>query len=546
VTTTELSPVPVTVAQAGPRTRVVALVAAIVGAVTLVTRLALHRGGFDLYGDEIIYTALGRSVISGGFPRFEGGIFFLHGPAFLYLEAGWARLTGGPNNLIAWVYSMRMLNSLFAGGTAVVMVLLGTRVSSLRAGAAAGALFAADPFCIRQNDRVLLETSMMFWVLLGYLFFVSLVNKEPAKRDWMYAVGAGVLFGCAVLTKDEGALITVFPLVVAAIFGWGARRPWTLLTIGTAAAVYGVYVIVVAANGYFTLFWQTKTFGIQRLLGLIQITGFHSVGGGDLWARINSEAGVFWTTYFAVALAGPMMLLVLRYGSSRPRLLGLVYTAAALTLAYAVVFGTLEEQELYLLVLPSLLIIPVAIAELSRRRRPASETTPRWHARRVPAVAMITALAVTLGLNTATYVQWLRQPDNAFVRLYEYVTTHIPKGTALGAVSGDIDTLDGLGGAYQVGYWSTPAALSAAHAKYLVVLWASVTDGYSYLSPAQVDRLVGHDRPVFSAWGRTNGHVVLYRVPLSSGSVPHGRVLPPSEATRPEGMPGGRFARPPK
>ena len=31
----------------------------------------------------------------------------------------------------------------------------------------AGALFALDPFCARQNDRVLLETPMMLWILLG-------------------------------------------------------------------------------------------------------------------------------------------------------------------------------------------------------------------------------------------------------------------------------------------------------------------------------------------------------------------------------------------
>ncbi len=517
MTTTEISPVPVTVAQTGPRARAVALAGAIAGAVTLAIRLALHVRGFDLYGDEIVYTDLGRSVVSGGFPRFEGGTFFLHGPAFFYLEAGWARLIGSPHDLMSWVYAMRTLNALLAGATAVVVVVLGTRISSLRAGAVAATLFAVDPYCIRQNDRVLLETLLMFWVLLGYLFFISLVRKDPPRREYLRAIAAGLLFGCAVLTKDEGALITVFPLVVAAAFGWGPRRPLTLVTIGTAAAVYGVYVIVVAVNGYFGLFWQTKTVGIKRLLGLVQITGFNAAGGGNLWSRIAAEVGVFWTTYLVVALAVPMMLMVLRYGSSRPRMLALLYTAAALVLAYAVAFGTLEEQELYLLVLPSLLIIPVAVAELSQRRRSATGAAPRGRLRRVPATALAAGLIAVVGLNVATCVQWLRQPDDAFVQLYDYLTTHVPPGTVVGAVPGGIDAIYSLYGTYQVGYWDTPAALAAAHARYLVVQWGTVNEGYSLLSTSQVRLLIEHARPVFTAWGRTYDELELYRLPSYPG-----------------------------
>ena len=60
---------------------------------------------------------------------------------------------------------------------------------------------------------------------------------------------------------------------------WGPRRALTLLTVGTTAAVYAVYVAVVAANGYFGDLWQTKTFGIQRMLGLVQIANFNTSGG---------------------------------------------------------------------------------------------------------------------------------------------------------------------------------------------------------------------------------------------------------------------------
>ena len=64
---------PAGVPRARSRAGAVAIVAAVAGAVTLLIRLAMHRRSFDLFGDEVIYTDLGRSVISGGFPRFDGG-----------------------------------------------------------------------------------------------------------------------------------------------------------------------------------------------------------------------------------------------------------------------------------------------------------------------------------------------------------------------------------------------------------------------------------------------------------------------------------------
>ena len=59
----------------------------------------------------------------------------------------------------------------------------------------------------------------------------------------------------------------------------GPRRALTLLTIGTTVAVYAAYTAVVAANGQFGSLWEAKTSGLQRMLGLVQISGFHSSRG---------------------------------------------------------------------------------------------------------------------------------------------------------------------------------------------------------------------------------------------------------------------------
>jgi 4-amino-4-deoxy-L-arabinose transferase-like glycosyltransferase len=518
VTATRIRQYPAIAHHAKPRPGRPIVAAAIIGGVALLIRLALHVGGFDLYGDEVLYMDLGRSVISGGFPNYQGQIFFLHGPGFFYLEAGWAHLVGNQNGVMAWVYEMRALNALLAGGTAAALVLLTARASSLRAGIVAGLLFALDPFCIRQNDRVLLETAMMFWVLLGYLVFVSLIRPLPSRHDRLRAIGAGVLFGCAVLTKDEGALLTVVPLLAALVLRWGPRRTLTSLTIGTAVAVYGAYVAVVAVNGKFRELWEAKTFGIQRMIGLIQITGFHSKGGGNLSARLTGEVAVFWTTYAILVLAMPALVVILRRGGQLQRILGLLYFMAGVTLGYAVVLGTLEEQELYLLVVPSLLIVSVAATLIRHARQTGKRSTARGFSKVARVGIVISALVLAFGFNIATCVRFLRQPDDAFIQMFRYITVHVPPGTSIGAIDGDIDSGYSLSPRYNVGYWTTSAALSQDQVRYVVVEWGPVDQGYSDLTSSQVRQLVAPDQLVVSFWGRTNGQVALYKLPLPRSS----------------------------
>lgn len=506
--------------RAVPRAKTPALVAVAAGTLTLLIRLALRGRAFDLFGDEVIYADTGHSVTSGGFPRFQGQVFFLHGPGFFYLEAGWEWLWGRQPGLAAQIYEMRSLNALLAAATAVVLVLLAVRAGSLRAGVVAGLLFALDPFCIRQNDRVLLETGTMLWVLAGYLAFASLIRQPPPHRASARAVGAGLLFGAAVLTKDEAVLLTILPLLAAAWLRWRPRRGLILLTVGTTAAVYAVYVAVVAANGYFGALWTAKTSGVLRLLGLVQITGFHSSKGGSLAARLIAEGPDFVTTYLLLVLAVLALVPVLLRGDVRQRIVGLLYCAAAVTLGYALILGTLEEQELYLLEVPSVLIIPVAATLLGR----GSQARRRCRADRQRFTAMVTAaVALTVGLNLITAVAWFRQPDDGFARLSAYMTAHIPAGVrvtdaaadrASSAESAAPQVALALGSRYGVGFWVTPAARSKEHVQYVVVPWAEIDHGYSYLSPAQVRQLVAHGRLVFSFYGRTYGDLELYRLPL--------------------------------
>jgi 4-amino-4-deoxy-L-arabinose transferase-like glycosyltransferase len=489
-----------------PSRRAPGFLAAAVGVGALIIRLALHGNSFDLFGDEVIYNALGRSVATGGLPRFGNQVFLLHGPGFFYLEGAWQRLFGDPAGLMAQIYQMRMLNALLAGVTAVVMVLLAARLGSQRSAAAAGLLFALDPFCIRQNDRVLLETAMMLWVLLGYLVFLRLATPSPVRHAGIRAVGSGLLFGCAVLTKDEAVLLTILPLTVAAVLQWVPPR-LAALSAGATVLVYAVYAAVVAANGYAGALWQAKTAGVLRLLGLLQSTGFHSSGGGSLSARLIAEGLYFGTTYAVLALALPAVVLLLRRRDPLLRLMALFYCAAAATLGYALTLGTLEEQELYLLIIPSLLIIPVAVFRL--REDAAGRGLPR--------AAVRTVLVLALSLNAVTCVQWLRQPDDGFARLLSYMAAQVPAGARVSDATGEQNDVAeyALAGRYDAGLWLTPSALALQHVPYIVAEWAEIDEGYSSLSSAQVRKLTSSGRVVFSFHGRTYGDLQLYRLPAS-------------------------------
>ena len=479
--------------------------------VALLIRIALCPRSFDLFGDEVIYTDIGRSVINGGFPRFHGQLFFLHGPGFFYLESGWERLLGRRPNLVDWIYEMRLLNALLAAVTAAVLVRLATRAaSSLWVGTATGLLFALDPFCIRQNDRVLLETAMMLWALLGYLMFTSLIGRPLSRATAPRAVCAGLFFGFAMLTKDEAALLILLPLFVAAALRWGPGRTLTSLTIGTAVLPYVVYLTVVAANGRLGALWVTKTVGIKRMLGIIQATGFHSHGGGSLVARLIAEGPYFATTYVTLALAVPAVVVVLRRGGQVPRMLGLQYCAAAVALGYALGGGTLEEQELYLLVIPSLLVIPVAatlLRDLSLvRKKPAVRTSV------VPIAAA--TLVLVLSINLANCAQWWRQPDDGISRLLAYMAVHVSAGTSVTDASGsDIFPFVLTGRYYMVPPVTATTVGFGENVRYVVVPWAEINGGYSGLTAAQVRHLVDPGRLIFAFHGRSYGDIVLYLLP---------------------------------
>jgi len=331
------------------------------------------------------------------------------------------------------------------------------------------------------------------------------------------------MFGIGILVKDEAVLITVLPLICLVIFRWGFPRTLIGCTITASVLPYAAYVAVVAENGYGPAWWSAKTSGIRRLLGVVQTTGFHSSGGGSLSGRLVAEGGNFVTTYVLLLVAIPAAWIMLRHGGTLPRVVALFYCASAVTLAYAVSLGTLEEQELYLLSIPSTIVVPAGITLFLRGRAGRAPKHPRQGRTQQrnysrSTVALAGVLAVLLALNLISSIQWLQQPDDGFSYLLLYLAKHVPAGTVIDLAAGapPPNQTDGgryaLEGIYGVGIWTTKPALAQNHVDYILAEWGPINEGYAFMSPSAVRALVSGARIVFSHDGRTYGRLALYKV----------------------------------
>jgi 4-amino-4-deoxy-L-arabinose transferase-like glycosyltransferase len=157
------------------------------------------QAGPDLFADEGLYYFVGRSVALGrGLVAFaDQGTFYWHPPLFMLAEAAWIKLNGLASlDVVTAIYDVRRFNLLCSAGSAAVLLLLGWRLLSWRAGLVMAVLYAADPYIQRINRRAMLETLGMLLVLLA-LYILGAGGQRLSRRR---AIAAGVCFGLAGLT----------------------------------------------------------------------------------------------------------------------------------------------------------------------------------------------------------------------------------------------------------------------------------------------------------------------------------------------------------
>jgi 4-amino-4-deoxy-L-arabinose transferase-like glycosyltransferase len=155
-------------------------------------------GRFD---DEGIYVAQAWAILRQG--RLSPYTYFYdHAPAGWILLAGWMGLTGGPRAFGSAIDSGRLLMLLLH--LAMVALLYRTARGlgcGVPAAALAAALFSLSPLAILYQRPVLLDTFMLFWILLGLDLLLD------ARGRLSRLVLSGVSFGLAMLSKETALFL---------------------------------------------------------------------------------------------------------------------------------------------------------------------------------------------------------------------------------------------------------------------------------------------------------------------------------------------------
>ena len=484
----------------GNRLGLGAPLALLVFAVTFVLRYVHVQQSWDIFIDEITYSRIAESVAQHHTVDFFGVPFFLH-PPFVFLEqALFIDAFHVHGNIFAVVFAMRTVNVLFAAGSAVFMLRIGTRLGGTAAGLVAAGLFAFDPFLIRFDSRVFLESSTLFWVLVGYATLFNALERKGRSR-LAYAIIAGLAMGLAVLSNEMAIPLVVIPLGACLVFGFPYPRRDVLATVVSFVLLLEAFLLAVAADGQLHVLISQQTNGLLRLVGANQETGFNKPGAPSFISRILVHLGGYGAVYAVLGLAIVPTLYFLIRGTRALRLVSLMQLSAYTVISYQILFGTLEEQLFYYVDVPAVLIIALSVVRLM-------QTRPRSGRVRALSVVSVLAVATTvIVVDAFTWIEIHTTPDTALVSAITWVDSHVGSGTRVAPL---LDTSQLLVNNYQVFVTETPKQIRKDRPAYVITSSLQASQGYGFATPTLLKWLRANAHSDFVSTGRTYGTVVVW------------------------------------
>jgi 4-amino-4-deoxy-L-arabinose transferase-like glycosyltransferase len=461
---------------------------------------------WDIFVDEITYLRLSQNVAHHLSVTLYGVHFYLHPPAFFFLQALYIRIVDPTGSVIEQVQNVRYLNALVASVSAALLFYIGYRLQGHLTGFIAALMFALDPFVIRVSSRNLLDPSAVMWVLFGYAMLFSIEDLKNNDVPWRRGIAAGLAFGMGLLTKDMIFFLTLVPLGVCFIRDWSLSRPLAFLVSAVTAAAYLPYLFTVVIIGDGRLFFDEKTRGALRLAGAIQETGFNKPGNQSFLSAVTAQLDTFATTYAILGLGLLAVGLLLLAGRPREQLVAVWTGSAYMLLAYSVAFGTLEEQFFYYLVVPSIVSIAVAGTMLYRERM-----IPQQYQRLCLGAGSFLIL-IFVAWSGAIWYRVHTTPDNGYQRVVTYLNENVPLGTHISVTT---DTAQFIMAGYVSGVWVTPVQWRDHRVEYVVVSTSEINKGYSYAGQDTLKWLEGNAQLVYAFNGPTFGSMRVYRLPAS-------------------------------
>jgi 4-amino-4-deoxy-L-arabinose transferase-like glycosyltransferase len=469
----------------------------LVSATAMLVRATGLSRGFELWVDEMVYTDLSNSVSHGQLPNLSGAYFFLHPPGAFLIDGLVIRTFGISGTLMSMVYDLRWVNAVLGSLTVGLAFLVVRRVAGRDIAWLCATLLAFDPFVLRNNSRVFLETPAVVFIVGGYLLIVNGLCANHARLSRLTLVFSGLLFGYGILTKDVFAVMTIVPVILAGF--WAATLPWRDVAVicCAAAAPYISYITLVSTDGHYAQWLLAKETGLERMVGLKQTTGFNAPDAPSFLSRLIAEFSQFGTSYVLLVLCPIVAVIAMRSRHAGRRLIGLCALAMGVFGIYTAVFGTFEEQYGYGVMVASVLGIGVAYAEL-RERRPARATLLRL------SCAVLVVLTVGLGIRAEATA------DDGFLQVRAWVQAHLPPRAHV-AVTNSTGQWAFMND-HRFGVWPSASSMWEHKADYILTQSLPTSEGYGYARPEMLEWLESNAKAVFTTSGPTNGATVLWYV----------------------------------
>jgi 4-amino-4-deoxy-L-arabinose transferase-like glycosyltransferase len=509
----------------------------------------------DILTDEIVYTRAGIRVAGQGDLVWDtGSRIFVHPPLYFAVESlFWHRTSRplppmlAPGDIFAEVYHARLVNVTMGALTAVVLLLFGWWLGGPWLGFLLAILFAVDPFGLRINRRAMLESLPGLLAMAGMAVFAlgGIASRRRAhasghRPPLAWAIIAGLLLGLAMLSKE----IVFTAIVAVALFGlweawrglrstkerrwksaWQAGRP-PILAAAVATLTYSIYafwglftsnvsaVIKMIVSGKLQPgFLEVKFLSFERLIGLIQITGWNRPGV-SLSQFLLQRLTNYGSSYLLIGLGGLATLwLLLRHRDNwAARFLGVWGLVLYPFYGFVALFGTGNDQFFYLLLVPAIVIIGYAAYTFL-----GGAHSRRFHLAGLAALGLLVIVVVPYDLYQwhATYGVGR---DNAYYQLTQYVDKTLPQDAPVNA-SGDVTKYWYFFPARLVGYAATPEEARAIGVHYFFLAPKDALYHYGRMTPEFAAWIESHGVLLDTVYGNSYGQVSLYRVDQLTGSI---------------------------
>jgi O-antigen/teichoic acid export membrane protein len=475
----------------------------------------------DTQYDEVVYSRADQAVAQGWRLTWTNRPLFVHPPLSFLVQAAWLRVLGVAGHpLVEVITHTRFLAALAAAADVVLIAAVVHRLTATappRRRAAlvlvTAALGATDPVLLRFGRMAAIEP----FALLGCLITLNLAIALHRRRPAVYILALGLATGLTLLTNE----ICIFMLLTPTLYALVARQRrflWSCVaSLGAGLVLWFVFALWAIQLGLFSTFVTVKSITLQRLFGLVQITGWNRPGFSFV-SGLRAEVGQYFSSYLLLA-GGAVALLWLflhRGGTGYRWLLAWLITSYAFG-AYTVLLGTLNEQ-FFVYVVPAALVGTVLLADalLRPRLRTLSVAVP--------------ALAALLALSVASWGRFYDTRNDAIARLTRYADAALPTCGTVNA-SGDRDRFQLVMPDRPFAEFAT-AAGALSHGVNLFIL-----------SDKDADLRYGNSNPTLTAWVRTHGSLLVSYPSATYRGLSLWRVTsdPYDPAVGVERFPGGNF-----